>query len=167
MSNGPKSIWTDELVAKLEKLWRDGLSANQIATKLGLASRNVVIGKIHRLRLNGIDRRGRKPVPRRTKRARKPPAVVVTPVVVTPDANSHRKTIPVPVPREPEPNSAFSYSILALKSGQCRWPADGGPPHKFCGAPAAELESYCKEHLQRSLSAGASRPTATQNWHSK
>ncbi|MEM1378591.1 MAG: GcrA family cell cycle regulator [Pseudomonadota bacterium] len=43
--------WTDERVETLKKLWTDGLSASQIAAKLGGVSRNAVIGKVHRLKL--------------------------------------------------------------------------------------------------------------------
>ncbi|RNC97083.1 GcrA family cell cycle regulator [Oceaniradius stylonematis] len=45
--------WTDERVEMLKKLWADGLSASQIAAKLGGVSRNAVIGKVHRLKLSG------------------------------------------------------------------------------------------------------------------
>lgn len=46
--------WTDERVEKLRKLWNEGLSAAQIAAELGGGlSRNAVIGKIHRLGIQG------------------------------------------------------------------------------------------------------------------
>ncbi len=45
--------WTDERVARLSKLWADGLSASQIAADLGGVTRNAVIGKVHRLGLSG------------------------------------------------------------------------------------------------------------------
>jgi GcrA cell cycle regulator len=45
--------WTDERVEMLKKLWAEGLSASQIAAKLGGVSRNAVIGKVHRLKLSG------------------------------------------------------------------------------------------------------------------
>jgi GcrA cell cycle regulator len=45
--------WTDERVELLRKLWSEGLSASQIAAKLGGVSRNAVIGKVHRLKLSG------------------------------------------------------------------------------------------------------------------
>ena len=43
--------WTDERVELLKKLWTEGLTASQIAAKLGGVSRNAVIGKVHRLKL--------------------------------------------------------------------------------------------------------------------
>ena len=43
--------WTDERVEQLKKLWSEGLSASQIANRLGDVTRNAVIGKVHRLGL--------------------------------------------------------------------------------------------------------------------
>lgn len=45
--------WTDERVARLTKLWAEGLSASQIAADLGGVTRNAVIGKVHRLGMSG------------------------------------------------------------------------------------------------------------------
>lgn len=45
--------WTDERVALLTRLWNEGFSASQIATQLGGVTRNAVIGKVHRLKLEG------------------------------------------------------------------------------------------------------------------
>ena len=43
--------WTPERVEMLTRLWAEGLSARQIAAKLGGVTRNAVIGKAHRLNL--------------------------------------------------------------------------------------------------------------------
>ena len=43
--------WTPERVDSLVRFWSDGLSARQIADKLGGVTRNAVIGKAHRLNL--------------------------------------------------------------------------------------------------------------------
>ena len=45
--------WTEERVELLKKLWAEGLSASQIAGRLGGVTRNAVIGKVHRLGLAG------------------------------------------------------------------------------------------------------------------
>ena len=45
--------WNDERVELLKKLWSEGLSASQIAGKIGGVTRNAVIGKVHRLGLAG------------------------------------------------------------------------------------------------------------------
>jgi len=59
--------WTDERVELLKKLWADGLSASQIAGRLGGVTRNAVIGKVHRLGLSGraTSSRSSSPRPRR------------------------------------------------------------------------------------------------------
>ena len=52
-AGGEKMPWTEDRVETLKKLWADGLSASQIAGKLGMGvTRNAVIGKVHRLGLS-------------------------------------------------------------------------------------------------------------------
>ena len=46
-----KNYWTKIKVEKLSKLWGQGVSARDIAEKLGDISRNAVIGKANRLGL--------------------------------------------------------------------------------------------------------------------
>ena len=45
--------WTDDRVDLLKKYWAEGLSASQVAQRLGEVTRNAVIGKVHRLGLSG------------------------------------------------------------------------------------------------------------------
>ncbi len=45
--------WNDERVETLKNFWQEGLSASQIAGRLGGVTRNAVIGKVHRLGLSG------------------------------------------------------------------------------------------------------------------
>ena len=47
-----KNYWTKQKVDKLTKLWEQGISAREIASKLGEVSRNAVIGKANRLGLS-------------------------------------------------------------------------------------------------------------------
>lgn len=60
--------WTEERVGELSALWNTGLTATEIANRLGGVTRNAVIGKIHRLGLS--------PRPSPIKRERERPAVV-------------------------------------------------------------------------------------------
>lgn len=46
--------WNDETVEKLKTLWGEGLSASQIGRILD-GSRNAIIGKVHRLKLNNLN----------------------------------------------------------------------------------------------------------------
>ena len=67
--------WTPERVELLCKLWAEGFSARQISQQLGGISRNAVIGKAYRMKLeHGLpvedekprrDRHGRRRVPAR------------------------------------------------------------------------------------------------------
>ena len=43
-------MWTFELIADLERLWKEGASTAEIGRKLG-CSKNAVVGKAHRLGL--------------------------------------------------------------------------------------------------------------------
>lgn len=57
--------WTQERVAKLERLWQEGLTTAEIGRALGI-SKNAVVGKAHRLRLPSRQspiRREAKPAP--------------------------------------------------------------------------------------------------------
>ena len=61
--------WTEERVELLKKLWVEGLSASQIAGRLGGVTRNAVIGKVHRLGLSGRATSSRSSAPRQIGRA--------------------------------------------------------------------------------------------------
>jgi GcrA cell cycle regulator len=71
--------WTPERVEILTRLWSEGLSARQIAQKLGGVTRNAVIGKAHRLNLQ----RGA-PVPEPAPEP-EPVVPVVPPMPLSPD----------------------------------------------------------------------------------
>lgn len=45
-------MWNDEKIAKLKKLWQEGLTTGEIGKRLGV-SKNAVVGKAHRLGLKG------------------------------------------------------------------------------------------------------------------
>ena len=64
--------WNDERVELLKRLWAEGLSASQIASRLGGVTRNAVIGKVHRLGLSGraTSSRSSSPRPRRVQAPR-------------------------------------------------------------------------------------------------
>src|SRR5215472_6739803 len=47
--------WNEERIEALTRLWREGLSASQVARQLGGISRSAVIGKVHRLGIAGRD----------------------------------------------------------------------------------------------------------------
>ncbi len=55
--------WTPERENKLKELWKKGHTASQIASMLGETTRNAVIGKAHRLNLQGRAK-SKKPIPK-------------------------------------------------------------------------------------------------------
>ena len=70
---GAKLSWTDDRVELLKKLWTEGLSASQIAGRLGAGvTRNAVIGKVHRLNLSGRVQQQRSAQPRAPRKQREP-----------------------------------------------------------------------------------------------
>ncbi|MBI1200359.1 MAG: GcrA cell cycle regulator [Phenylobacterium sp.] len=129
------SDWTDARVELLSDLWREGLSASQIARRLGGVTRNAVIGKVHRLGLSGRARAStpgtRRPKVRRERRLR-----IIKPV---PAAAFDRPAI--------EPPASGGATVLSVRRGQCRWPI-GEPRHddfRLCGR-AATRGAYCAAH---------------------
>lgn len=139
--------WTDDRVEILSKLWAEGLSASQIATKLGGVTRNAVIGKVHRLGLSGRvkPKRKTKPAaPRTATTARKR-------MPVKRRAAPRPAPTPPPVPLEAKalPNGEFA-TILTITEHLCKWPL-GDPTSvdfRFCGRGTDKGEPYCKSHAQ-------------------
>jgi GcrA cell cycle regulator len=134
--------WTDDRVEMLGKLWREGVSASQIARSLGGGiTRNAVIGKVHRLGLAG---RAAPHVPgagradqRRERRGRLPRRKA-----------AHRA--PTHLPRAvgdlPLPETGLA-TIVSVRRGQCRWPMGEPLADDFClcGRPATR-GAYCARH---------------------
>lgn len=147
--------WTDARVETLKTLWREGLSAAQIAGRLGGVTRNAVIGKIHRLGLSGraVTPRlgGQRPAwakPRR--RARRPPS---GPKLAAAPA--------VDIPERVE-GPGLATSILQLGAHVCRWPI-GDPKaadFSFCGRRADEGGPYCPAHRRIAHRPGKLAPVA-------
>ena len=122
--------WTEERTAALTRLWDEGLSASQIAARLGGITRNGVIGKVHRM---GLPRRA----PSTPRRAR-PSAM--QPV--------QKKPAPKPVSKvDLKPAPSLGLTILEIGFRQCRYATheDAGE-HRFCGHKTAEGSSYCPAH---------------------
>ncbi|HEX7655620.1 MAG TPA: GcrA family cell cycle regulator, partial [Sphingomonas sp.] len=82
--------WTDERIDTLKTMWENGMTASQIAEKLGGVSRNAVIGKAHRLGLQS------RPSPVKPNETEEKPA----PKAAAP------KPAPAPAPKPVEPRPA-------------------------------------------------------------
>jgi GcrA cell cycle regulator len=153
--NGPG--WTDTRVERLKAFWADGLSASEIADRLGEVTRNAVIGKVHRLGLAGRKTTSRKPLPRRTSPRRNRPGRV------------ERRLPPAPfmwpaaeLPAPPSPVAALMLPLRQLRADQCRWPV--GDPRQagfgFCGCQKAPGVPYCAHHAAIAYNPAARRRRA-------
>lgn len=105
--------WTDERIELLKKRWTEGNSASQIAAELGGVTRNAVIGKVHRLKLESRI----KAVPSETETvaaAAPRPVIVETPVV---EEKAPRLVVAAPasISRPAPQPTARSVGSAALK----------------------------------------------------
>ena len=154
--------WTDERVETLKTLWTEGLSASQIAKQLGGVSRNAVIGKVHRLGLEGRAK------PNVKKADQQPPAQAATEAAAPEPAAAPADPEPAPAkpavepandPGTPADDAAAAeddvivpiprrLKLTELNERTCKWPI-GDPMHDdfhFCGNEADEGRPYCEYH---------------------
>ncbi|MEP4291272.1 MAG: GcrA family cell cycle regulator [Rhizobiaceae bacterium] len=161
--------WTDERVARLAKLWAEGLSASQIAADLGGVTRNAVIGKVHRLGLSG---RAKPAGKSNAASRRKPPARAangggssangrggsgqtrtrsttrtVGNTVIKVDFEEEVAFQPKPVEDLVKPVSR-ELGLLQLTESTCKWPTGDPtmPGFSFCGHNTNEDKPYCEYH---------------------
>ncbi len=152
--------WTDERIATLKKMWKEGKSAADIAKTLGKGvTRNAVIGKAHRMGLSG------RPSP-----IKKPAASPVAKKEATPKKETLRvavapKKSAAPAPAKVNPallkeaeelkkleKSAVQIgggvALIDLTERMCKWPI--GDPREadfsFCGRGIRVGTPYCPEH---------------------
>ncbi len=164
---GAKLFWTDERVEQLKKLWTEGLSASQIAARLGAGvTRNAVIGKVHRLGLAGRGQPQRSAEPRAPRKQREPS--------LAPRAGSSLPRLPnagntalKPIMRaatqprpqalpEPQPLRLVDLpqdgrvTILHLSDKTCKWPIGdpGSEEFCFCGHSPRDGSPYCEYHAR-------------------
>jgi GcrA cell cycle regulator len=156
--------WTDERVELLKKLWSEGLSASQIAGRLGGITRNAVIGKVHRLGLSGRATTSRMAGGRQrsritpARRITKPKFAQVGNVALRalyqPDAEPF-----VPQIEELDIPVAERRTLQDLTECSCRWPI--GDPQTaefhFCNRTKVAGLPYCEVHSRRAFQPPQSR----------
>jgi GcrA cell cycle regulator len=158
--------WNDERVELLKKLWSEGLSASQIAGRLGGVTRNAVIGKVHRLGLSG------RATTSRMKSHRPRPRAAATAQAASTQRRMQQKPRFAPTGNpalralyqpEAEPFSpAAEELVIPLKERRtiqtltecsCRWPI--GDPQMadfhFCGKDKVAGLPYCEFHARRAF----------------
>lgn len=156
--------WTDERVESLKQLWKDGLSASQIAARLGSVTRNAVIGKVHRLGLAGRATKTRVPT-RRVRRAQAPGSTQLMQSRRVPQKQRFQ-SVGNPALRElyaqGEPAQTIEELIIPMNERKyiatltescCRWPI--GDPQlaefHFCGKKKVNGLVYCEHHARRAF----------------
>jgi len=155
--------WTDERVELLKKYWGEGLSASQIAVRLGGVTRNAVIGKVHRLGLSGraTATRIKSSGPRRQ-------------VMTTKRVNKAKLPKPGNLPLQSLCSDAEPYiapveeieipleerkSLQQLTENSCRWPIGDPqtPEFHFCNRERVPGLPYCEHHSKRAFHVPQSR----------
>lgn len=142
--------WTLERTELAKRLWQQGLSAENIACRLGIPSRNAVIGKMHRLGLSRNSSEtmrshgktcGKRVQKQRSEKSGYAPAPKP---VVRVDAACR------PLPKEDKPKGLLVL-FADLEPHHCRAPYGevGKPGFGFCGCEKVPGTSYCAEHLKR------------------
>ena len=154
------NLWPDFRTALLTKLVGEGVSATQIALRLGV-TRNAVVGKKWRLRLQtrqtapSSSATAAKAAQRRAKRAAK-------------EREKRRKADYITARKQPtRPEDIYmgannhDIASLGIPLEQLRWngtqptncraivSADGAQQTLYCGLPNWQLESYCAGHCLR------------------
>ena len=130
--------WTEEKVNKLKELWGKGHTASQIAQILGDTTRNAVIGKAHRLKLEA-----RAPSKQISQNSNQTKQVRKTSQPLSRRARFQALLLDKNFQAE-DPKS-----LEELSDKTCRWPI-GHPNEKgfyFCGRTPEEEFPYCKLHI--------------------
>lgn len=139
--------WTDENTELLRELWREGLSASEVAKRIGGVTRNAVIGKAHRLKLDvhlmapATVRNERPAAPKRIS-SNKGNRHIKLNKSVNPHFVAEEQPESVPAPR------SLELTLLELESHNCRWPAGINAPFTFCGHRVDDGEVYCTYHCR-------------------
>jgi len=156
--------WNDERVELLKKLWAEGLSASQIAGRIGSVTRNAVIGKVHRLGLSGrattTRMKSHRPRTRPVPAKRAPVKPRFTNVGNTALRGLFQDAEPYVAPvEELVIPLAERRSIQTLEECSCRWPI-GDPQDAefhFCGKTKVPGLPYCEFHARRAFQPPQSR----------
>ncbi len=132
------SVWTPDRVVRLRTLWKQGLSAAQVARDLqnGI-TRSAVLGKVRRLGLS-------------LNREALAAPVVVRPAVRCSPAPVRSAAAIVQSVSAVESERPGRATILTVRNGDCRWPIGDPDDARFslCGCPATR-GAFCDVHAAR------------------
>ncbi|MBQ8870944.1 MAG: global cell cycle regulator GcrA-like protein [Alphaproteobacteria bacterium] len=136
--------WTEEMIDGLKQMWKEGLTTNEIAKRLGV-SKNSIVGKVHRLNLKA------RPSPIKKKEEITATEVTETKEEVVKQSNTPIKKITVAsvnILTTKKTKKDSCLKLTDLDNHTCRWPI-GDPKDDnfcFCGKTIRSGQTYCEEH---------------------
>ena len=141
--------WNDDRVEQLKRLWAEGLSASQIASRIGGVTRNAVIGKVHRLGLSG------RATPAKPSRGCDGFEHEEEMTATAPPPSFSRREIEALAP-DPEFTAPVMLAsgdlatVATLKNNMCKWPIGdpGSEDFCFCGHKPRDGSPYCEYHAR-------------------
>ncbi len=167
--------WSEDLVTRLRALWAEGLTTAEIGRRLGI-SKNAVVGKAHRLDLQGrpspIRRDGAQAGPRRAAPPRRvhgptlppltsagpmlrqtgvePPSPRESVVLEADDDEAQPATTSAPMRRVTMAPALVSRAASTPRVAACCWPIGepGTASFRFCDDSAMTGKPYCAAHAE-------------------
>ncbi|WP_192242912.1 GcrA family cell cycle regulator [Mesorhizobium silamurunense] len=164
-------ISREERISRIREGVKDGLSAGQIAERIGGCTRNAIIGLAERAKVplrSKITLAGHAEVAAPPAPAKKPKEKPINPrlpakqpaplkektkpvIVADDDPMFEKDDRPETVVDLPEPEP-LKLSMPELTDKVCRWPIGDPLQHAhfyFCGNPTGGMPSYCKYHARK------------------
>lgn len=146
--------WPPERIEQLKALAADGLSASQIAGKLGGVSRNAVIGKLHRMNLRGLARApGQRYSPEETAARKRVKDAQLGQARAARWAKHAARAVskPLPPPADTGEPAPLGEPMFLAARDECKW-IHGDPLHsqwRMCCHPVYARHPYCAHHFLR------------------
>jgi GcrA cell cycle regulator len=142
-------FWTQERTDQMVQLYLNGNSATEIARIIGAPTRNMICGKLHRMKKIGaidVATRVYKPafVKPKAKLWKAPKAEAIKPKPI-----SKQEVVALFV--SSEPRGQHSATLIRIRPNGCRYIADSLPLGDMdqaimCGDTKSEGSSYCAHH---------------------
>jgi GcrA cell cycle regulator len=151
-------FWNEKRTAEAKELWEGGMSASDIAARIGAASRSSILSKVNRSGWKGPNSWADKPKGSPRPREATTPRTSRSNFKFGRKSDGDKAPAAVVAPSLPEPSemaaqvfgAAGGRSLLDLRPGDCRWPV-GDPAmseFRFCGAGRISGFSYCADHCR-------------------
>ena len=144
-----EDFWTQDRTDQMVQLYLNGNSATEIARIIGAPTRNMICGKIHRMKLRGVIDTA--------KRIYRP--TISVPKIKLWKALKAQAIKPKPISRQEvvamvvnnEPRGLYAATLTRIKPNGCRYIADSLPlgdmdQAVMCGDAKAEGSAYCPAH---------------------